>query len=715
NDNLMISFIHYLEKFKSEAFIIARDKIFDEKLEINKDTKNAAIILRLFDDERISDKELFGNVRKRARKYVKKGNLNVVADYLMGLLFDFQAMKWDEIANLKNKITGSLRPIFNVLQFTGDDTQKNLIEAIKFLKNYFLLSSNERKSIIKNVPTQCIPKNWMNHLMKDNVLDMAKYEFMIYQMIFEQIEAGNIYLENSISFKSLQSHLISNEKWKSKLKLLKKLGNKKLLTPINQLMDDLENTLEKLIKDVNERIKNGDNKEIKIKKKGDEITFTLPYPDTADKENHPIFEQIPQTSISNVLKFGQKNCNFMSAFTHIKSYDAKDTLDPIALMACIIANATNLGIYKMADSSDLTYHRMYTQMKNFMRLETLRDANDLIINAIADLPIFKYWNIHDNYIHGSVDGQKFETRLHSFIARYSSKYFGVNKGIVAYTLCANHIPVNAKIISANQHESHYLFDILFNNSSEIIINWLSGDGHSINQLNFLLLDFIEKQFAPYFKRINHKVETLCGFAPLKKYEDLLIKPQHQINKKIIKQEWDNILRIIVSLLMGESSQHLIVSKLSSHKRKNKTKEALWEYDRILMSIYMLNFIDDPIIRKNVRRSLNRGEAYHKLRRAIANVHGQKFRGKSAQEIEIWNECARLLANCMIYYNAKLLDSLLTKLQKEGNDALIEQLRYISPVAWIHINLYGYYSFEEERENHVEMAMLAESINMLKST
>ena len=87
NDNLTVSFIHYLEKFKTESAVNARDKIFDDKLEINDDTKNAAIVFRFFDDEKISDKESFGDIRKRARKYVKKGNFNVVADYLLGLLF----------------------------------------------------------------------------------------------------------------------------------------------------------------------------------------------------------------------------------------------------------------------------------------------------------------------------------------------------------------------------------------------------------------------------------------------------------------------------------------------------------------------------------------------------------------------------------------------------------------------------------------------------
>src|SRR3990167_2563037 len=634
NDNLNVSFVHYIEKFKSEAGINAKEKIFDEKLEVNDDAKNAAFVLRFFDDEKISDKESFGSIRKRARKLIKKGKFNVVADYLLGLLFDFQETRWNEIVKLKKKITANIRPIFKTLEFSADSNQKDLLLAIAFLKNYFSLPENNRKNIIKNAPVKCIPSHLKKHLINGDVVDMAKYEFMIYQLIAEHIETGHVYLANSISFKSLSSHLVSDEKWNDKLKLLKQLGNKKLLMPIDKLFDDLESTLEKLIVDVNKCIENGDNKGIKIKKEGDEITFTLPYPTSADKENNPIFKQLTQISISEVLQFAQKNCNFMGAFTHIKPYDSKDTLDPIAMMACIIANATNLGIYKMAESSDLSYQRMYTQSKNFMRLETLRDANDAITNAIADLPIFKYWNIHDDYIHGSVDGQKYETRLNLFIARYSSKYFGVSRGVSAYTLCANHIPVNTKIISANQHESHHLFDILYNVTSEIDIKWLSGDGHSINQVNFTLLDFIEKQFAPHFKRINHKAESLCCFNPTKTYKDLLIKPQHQVNKKLIQKEWDNIQRVIGSLLLGETSQHLIISKLSSHKRVNKTKEALLEYDKILMSIYMLKLINDPTIRKNVRRALNRGEAYHKLRRAIANVHGQKFRGKNDQEIEL---------------------------------------------------------------------------------
>jgi len=720
NDNLAVSFIHYLNKFTSEAANKARDRIVDEKVKINDDTKNAAIALRFFDDEDIPNRESFGGVRKKAYKHLKKGKYAKVADYLLGVLFDYQAIKWEEIKKLKNKIATNIRPIFNALEFSAANSSKDIILAIDFLKKYFASTTKERSKLIRKAPIGCIPKQWRKYLMttddtqqepsaEDNI-DIAKYEIMIYQLIFEKIEAGHVYLKNSISFKSLSEHLLSDEKWENKQSILKQLGNKKLEMSANQRLDDLEKELEELILRINKHIEDGTNKGIKVKGSDDEVSFTLPYP-SADKENHPLFKKRTQVGISEVLQFAQSQCDFMKAFTHIKPYNAKDTLDVSSIKACIIANATNLGIHKMAENSDLDYHRMHTQMKNFLRLETLHDANDIITNAIASLPIFKHWNIRGDYIHGSVDGQKFETKLHSFIARYSSKYFGVNKGVVAYTLCANHIPVNAKIISANQHESHFLFDILFNNSSDVEIDWLSGDGHSINQINFTLLDFIGKQFAPQFKKISRKATKLCGFKPLTKYKKLFIKPKHQVNKKILRKEWDNMQRIIASLLLGEGSQNLLVSKLSSHKRKNKTKEALWEYDRILMSVYMLRYIDDLVIRQNVRRALNRGEAYHQLRRAIANVHGSKFRGRTDKEIELWNECARLMANCMIYYNATILNGLLLKLQDKGNQQLIELLQYISPVAWININLYGFYSFNDNKDGADQMSKVIESINI----
>ncbi|WP_407257850.1 Tn3 family transposase [Klebsiella pneumoniae] len=101
-------------------------------------------------------------------------------------------------------------------------------------------------------------------------------------------------------------------------------------------------------------------------------------------------------------------------------------------------------------------------------------------------------------IHASADGQKFEARRETFKTRYSSKYFGTQKGVSAMTLIANHAAINARVIGANEHESHYIFDLLMSNTSDIIPDVLSTDTHGVNHVNFALLDLFGYQFAPRY-------------------------------------------------------------------------------------------------------------------------------------------------------------------------------------------------------------------------
>jgi len=108
-------------------------------------------------------------------------------------------------------------------------------------------------------------------------------------------------------------------------------------------------------------------------------------------------------------------------------------------------------------------------------------------------------------------------------------------------------------------------------------------------------------------------------------------------------------------------------------------------------------IDDADLRNHVQRALNRGEAYHQLRRAISNVNGDRFRGNSDEEILIWNECARLMTNAIIYFNSKVLSNLLDSFEYQGKTELADTLKRASPVAWQNINIRGTYLFDNVGE------------------
>ncbi len=102
---------------------------------------------------------------------------------------------------------------------------------------------------------------------------------------------------------------------------------------------------------------------------------------------------------------------------------AKQQADNRTIVACLIAWATNMGLGRMGEIPDICYQQLARTSDNFIRLETLKAANDEISNATAALPIFHLYDIGDHF-HSSSDGQKFETKIDTINARHSPKYFG---------------------------------------------------------------------------------------------------------------------------------------------------------------------------------------------------------------------------------------------------------------------------------------------------
>lgn len=260
---------------------------------------------------------------------------------------------------------------------------------------------------------------------------------------------------------------------------------------------------------------------------------------------------------------------------------------------------------------------------------------------------------------------------------------------------ANNVPINAYNIGADEHESHFVFDILFNNNTDIEPEIHSTDTHGTNEVNFALLHVFGYQFAPRYKDLCDKTRTsLTGFRHPSRYGDAILRPARKIREKDIIREWDECRRIFVSLARKETTQSTIVRKLSSHARNNRTKRALWEYDSIHRSLYLLNYIDSPSLRQNVQKAVNRGENYHQLRRAVSFASFGKLRFKTEYEQDLWSECSRLIANCIIFYNASLLSHLLEHQEKSGDTQGAEAVKKISPIAWQHINLHGRYEFQK---------------------
>ncbi|MEO8402923.1 MAG: Tn3 family transposase [Gammaproteobacteria bacterium] len=531
-------------------------------------------------------------------------------------------------------------------------------------------------------------------------INQYQYEFYIYRALRENIKKSRVHVNNSVGYKSFEEEIKISPNWRQDHdKILKHINNKILLRPIEVTLSELRGILEPLIERTNRRAFNGENKHINIKRYRDgTIDWTIPYPKRNSELDNPFYDQLDIKTISELFDFVEQQCHFMKSMDHIKQRGTSIKKDYLGIKASILANGTMQGTYEFSKRSNLKYKRLQLADKNHVRLQTLRDAADVIGNFMINLPIFDLYDLGGKK-HASDDGTKKKTRRRILRARHSQKYFGFDIGVVIMTMSVNFLPFVTDIIGPNEHESHFTYPLMRRNNTAVDIDIISTDTEGANNVNDFLYYLIDKIHAPCYRSTAKKAKrSIVGFKPKSEYKDLLIQPSRQIDLELIKRELPNLLLILASLLSHETNQESIIKALSSHEHTSETKDALWELNSILKSIHLLKYIDDIEYRRNIRAALNRGEAYHQLLQKIMEVGGGEFRGMSELEVEIWNECTRLIALIIIYYNMHLLSKLYENALATNDTAAIEYLKHISPIASQHINISGLYEFVETIEN-----------------
>jgi TnpA family transposase len=227
---------------------------------------------------------------------------------------------------------------------------------------------------------------------------------------------------------------------------------------------------------------------------------------------------------------------------------------------------------------------------------------------------------------------------------------------------------------------------------------ITGDMHSINKANFAILYWFGLRFEPRFTNLDDQLQELYCIDDPALYEKCLIQPIGQIDRQLITSEKTNIDQIVATLGLKEITQGSLIRKLCTYSQENPTRRAIFEFDKLIRTIYTLRYLRDPQLERNVHRSQNRLESYHQLRSTIAQVGGKKeLTGRTDIEIEISNQCARLIANVIIFYNSAILSHLLTKWEASGNAKALARLTQISPAAWRHILLNGHYTFQSDNK------------------
>ena len=695
----LVDALGYHMKRLEESTKESAEKLFSQ-LQANKQRESPQVgrLLLLYVGDDFNDATPFGTVRQHAFGIMPKDTVLVTGQRLCERPVSQMELRWKSMDRLSARCKMHLRPLAMALEFSSTAADSPWLAALRWMKDIFSRQQRLAQRPVGEIPDGTIPKRLRPHLLDTDANGNAtslrgdRYEFWVYRQIRKRLAAGEVYLNDSIRHRRFSDELVAPDQ---KADVLKDLDIPWLRQPLDVALDTLFADLDRLWRTFDRELQQGKLKHLEYDPIRKTLSWRKPKVDKEAALQASFYAKLPARDIADIFRFVNGRCRFLSALTPLQPRYAKKIADEDSLMAVIFAQAMNHGNLSMAETSDISYHILEATYQQYLRLSTLQATNDRISNFIAQLAIFPHYSFDLEVLYGSVDGQKFEAANPTVKARHSRKYFGRGKGVVAYTLLANHIPLQTELIGANEHESHFVFDICYNNTSDILPAVITGDMHSINKANFAILHWFGLKLAPRFTNLQAQLKHLyCGNDPAE-CERYLIQPVGQIDRQLIVDEKANIDQIVATLGLKEMTQSTLVRKLCTLSQHNRTRKAIFEFDKLIRSIYTLNYLRDPQIQQDVHRSQNRIEAYHQLRSSIAQVGGKKqLIGSTELDVAISNQCGRLIANVVIAYNSILLSMLLERYRATDNQKALALLKKISPVAWQHIYFLGHYTFRD---------------------
>jgi TnpA family transposase len=689
NDNLLEALKKRTQDFQAKGNNYAKDEAL-RQLEAIKATREKVSQLLIAIKQHADPKHV---PRKVIYRYIPEDELLTAARQLADTHLDKTQLFWHFIDGAKASIALNLRPLFLTIDFVvmHDDL---LGEVVSYMK-----SSLANKTFY-STPVPPPLEDWISrhdreYVMDDGIVIHNRFEFLFYKRLAYYINTHKLSLQHSFKYKRPEDGLMPPRQWqKKKRKILNTLGYDGLNVPIQRLLRNKQQELTQAYQQVNQGIVNGDNTGIKlVTDKVGHQTWRLRPLEFASDPNDSLFAHFQQCSIVDVIQFVSHKTRFTRAFEPILPRSTKTRHDDTVILAAVLANAIRLGSPKMASISDLDASALLTAEATFIRTETLKAAVDIVNNAAAKIPIYKQWYI-DAVMHASLDGLKLNSSLRNSKARHSPKYFAQGIGVSGYNEIFNGFSLASKIIGANEYEGHFLFEMVHHqNTSDIKPSHFSTDKHGCNALNFGLFDLTDLIFAPRIPKPHR--ETFWGFGSPRDYDGYMIKPTKYADEPLIFNEWDNIQCMVASLLTGEDSPSNIISQLASGHYQSTTKKAFVQYNHLVRSQFLLKYLHDAEFRRAILIALNRGEAFNNLYRSITVLRKGELRGQSDVEMEVWNQCTRLISSIILYYNTVILNKLY---ENARNDEERAYLVGLSPGAWIHIPMLGFYQFRVKSDD-----------------
>jgi TnpA family transposase len=654
-------------------------------------------------DPEVDDK----TVRKTAFEQIQPEELRIILGETENLIrpeqdayVDYFCRKYPSIRRFSSKFLSTLQ-----FHNHSQSEDQGLLKALDLIRE---IHSGNRRQLPPDASTEFVPVGWHSYINETGSLNQRYFELAALWILRQRLRSGDVYTSHSRRYSNLESYFIPKDDWPQHRTEVSQLTGTPLdaqsrLTERKQELGDLIERVESLLGQEDGELREEGGKLILSPLEAEERSARL------TQLEDQIYARLPKVDLTDVLVEVDALTGFSEHFEHLNTANqgrSKDLL--LNLYACLLSQACNLGLWEIAQSSGLDYHRLCWCNNWYIRDDTLREATKTLVNYHYRLPLSSLWG---SGILSSSDGQRFPVKGKVRQARALPPYFGYGKGITFYTWTSDQLSqYGSKPIPSTRRDATNVLDEILNNETDLPILEHTTDTAGYTELISALFDILGYRFSPRIRDLGDQQLYRTADIDMEDYPKLKGHLTKVINEQRVCNSWDEVMWFAGSLVKGHVSASLMVQKLQAYPRKHPLYLALLEYGKLMSTIQTLRWYEDIHTRQRVSRQLNKTEAIHSLKSQVFYAHQGKVKGKPDEQLKNQVGCLNLVSNIIIVWNTIYIEKAVEQLRKEGYLVDDEDLKHIWPTRHRHINVYGRYLF-----NIDEIRMLKKLRNLRQPT
>ncbi len=343
---------------------------------------------------------------------------------------------YEELLSRYSQVRRFMPDLLRTIEFQGTSAGQPVLDAVSFLRE---AEGDTTTSRMRQAPLDVVSRPWRRFVLGNKrSVDRRYYTFCTLERLQDALRRRDVFVLPSERWSDPRAKLLHGPAWDVvRSQVCRTLGRTETATTeLQRLADELDAAYQRTATGMSATAA------ARIERAGGQDRLIVTGLDKVDEpaslvELRGLVDALlPRVDLPELLLEVNAWTGFASQFTHLSEGTARVENLPISICAVLLAEACNIRLEPLVrqDVPWLTRGRLSWVHQNYLRAETLTQANARLVDYQATLELARHWGGGEV---ASADGLRFVVPIRTLNAGHNPKYFGVGRGVTYYNFSSD--------------------------------------------------------------------------------------------------------------------------------------------------------------------------------------------------------------------------------------------------------------------------------------